>query len=670
MSNAFKLRNGTILLTTEAPGGIYNASQLKKIASLCEGETAIVKATEDQRLALCVDPEKASTIASELQAIGLGIRHYQDGLHHPTACIGELCPEHEQDALGAALDISQQLEEIKLQNPLKIGINGCARCCVPCHTLDISVVGDESGYRVHLGGKNSQLPEMASFMAEGVPASELPALTKKIVDLYKTHAQNGESLQAVIDRVGAGDFVAALAPYSQDAAGASDPFGTPSTINDVLTPSDELLTPAADFTSESSSDHIATESNAIIEHEDLAIAEDVSLEMTSAQLGPVDASLEAMEEFSSETEIPVTTSGIDHNGIDHNIDINPTLEAGDSFDTEISIAQPSSDALEISLSDDFGEDSLETSQPEAIANDGLALAALDLEEAAHSNALTPKDDTDLTELAIDAGDALKTTATTIKGADESTTQVDDLSFESIGTDAAEFTADTTPEELAIATSETLEATEAQFEQQLTASMDAQEQLLDVSETDENRAKELDLLGSSEPSLEESNMAVDNSAPMDDLSTMEDAALTSIGDEDSFEEIKLSPSLVAADTKDYSSTGHESADTSSHALDEHLPLSEIVDTTHKLEENHGFEDASAEPNEPKMTGHEWALNGVSMDANGNPVVSFSNGVQLTMTMSAVAAGSLIIGGHKIKLTEVDGGVEMTMDGMKLFLPRAA
>lgn len=228
MATPFKLRNGMLLLSTEAPGGIYNAAQLKKIAQLCEGDAAIVKATEDQRLALFVPEAKAKAVAAELKATGLGIRNYQDGLHQPVNCIGELCGEHLQDAMGLSMDLSQELAKISLSSPLKIGINGCARCCVPTHTLDVSAIGDSTGYRVSLGGKNSQIPEMASFMAEGVPADKLPKMLAAVVQIYKELAETGESLQDVMERCGAGRFVEALAPYSQDAAGDDgDPFGAP-----------------------------------------------------------------------------------------------------------------------------------------------------------------------------------------------------------------------------------------------------------------------------------------------------------------------------------------------------------------------------------------------------------------------------------------------------------
>ena len=231
MGAAFKLRNGSLLITTEAPGGIYNSEQLKKIASLADEDSAIVKVTEDQRLALFVGEDKIEAIVSELKDIGLGVRHYQDGLHQPTTCIGELCPDYQQDALGSALKITEEMTRLSVDNPLKIGINGCAQCCVPCHTLDISIVGDEQGYRISMGGKNSQIPEMATFMAEGVPEDRLPTLIHNIVQLYKDSAEEGETLQDVMDRVGISKFADVLAPYSQDAAGGEGLFGEEDTFS-------------------------------------------------------------------------------------------------------------------------------------------------------------------------------------------------------------------------------------------------------------------------------------------------------------------------------------------------------------------------------------------------------------------------------------------------------
>ena len=222
MGKAFKLRNGSLLIIVEAPGGIYNSEQLKQIAYMSDNDSAIVKVTEDQRLALFISEDKVDDVVSELKNVGLGVRDYKNGLHQPTTCIGELCPDYQQDALGCSLKLTEELSKVELKNPLKIGINGCSQCCVPCHTLDISLIGDENGYRFSLGGKGSQFPEIATFIAEAVPENEVPAFISKIIESYNKHAEGEESLQDVMERIGVSEFADLLKPYSQDAAGVPD----------------------------------------------------------------------------------------------------------------------------------------------------------------------------------------------------------------------------------------------------------------------------------------------------------------------------------------------------------------------------------------------------------------------------------------------------------------
>lgn len=222
MGTQFKLKNGSVALLAEVPGGLYNSAHLKKLAALSEQHSVIMKATEDQRIVMFVVPEQVESISRELTSGGLAVRDYQDGIHQPVACVGALCPESKQDALKASLDITEALAGIEAVAGLKIGINGCAACCVPCHTLDIAIVGQEEGYRISLGGKQQIVPELASFAAEAVPASELVEKVKAVVDAWKEHGQSGERIQAVVERVGMAPFIKALAPYSRDAAGNAD----------------------------------------------------------------------------------------------------------------------------------------------------------------------------------------------------------------------------------------------------------------------------------------------------------------------------------------------------------------------------------------------------------------------------------------------------------------
>jgi dissimilatory sulfite reductase (desulfoviridin) alpha/beta subunit len=216
MTKEFNLNNGSIVLIAEIDGGVYSASHLKKIAHLCESVAQMVKATEDQRLALMVKADQVAHVTSELKSIGLEVRNYQSGLHQPVACMGALCPEHEQDALGTAMDISSELAGISTESPVKIGVNGCARCCTPCHTLDVSIIGEYSGYRIAIGGKNAQYPEFASLVADGIPASETPKAIRSILETYQSHSQEGESLQETVERIGISAFSESISPKTAE----------------------------------------------------------------------------------------------------------------------------------------------------------------------------------------------------------------------------------------------------------------------------------------------------------------------------------------------------------------------------------------------------------------------------------------------------------------------
>src|SRR5690606_30983071 len=128
---------------------------------------------------------------------------------------------------------TQAIANLQCHTSLRIGINGCAQCCVPCHTLDISVIGEPNGYRISIGGRSAQIPEMAQFVAEGVPADRLVELLVNVVNTYNEHAEEGEPLQEVLERIGSTPFVDALAPYSQDAASDEDPFSELGGVEDT-----------------------------------------------------------------------------------------------------------------------------------------------------------------------------------------------------------------------------------------------------------------------------------------------------------------------------------------------------------------------------------------------------------------------------------------------------
>jgi dissimilatory sulfite reductase (desulfoviridin) alpha/beta subunit len=413
MSQLFRLKNGTVLLSTEAPGGIYNSSQLKKIAELCSKELAIVKATEDQRLALFVKESEVERIAKELRAMGLGFRHYQDSLHQPVSCLGELCEEHEQPAMATAMDITKEIASIQLTAPLKIGINGCARCCTPCHTLDIAVVGDASGYRISLGGKTRQTPEFASYFAEGVPPKELPKRLKSVIETFKNLAEEGETLHDVIERCGVTDFVQALAPYSQDAAHREDPFAKEAaageSLVDLAVPVDEVEsledmdTEAGLETEEPNLDletHLAAE-------DDLSIADDtlddgaldeIPIEKTGQGSLEDDLSLANEDADLELNDLSLGEETLADLADDDLLMEESPAEASDSLlddDAGLDVSDSSLDDLNVEVSDD---DLLNDSSLEADSTEDMAELSFDGDEAS----TTPELDENLT---LDADDA-------------------------------------------------------------------------------------------------------------------------------------------------------------------------------------------------------------------------------------------------------------------------
>ena len=66
MTRQFNLKNQAVVIIPEVDGGIYSPSQLKKIAFLGEQDCLMIKATEDQRLALVVKADKVSSVTTEL----------------------------------------------------------------------------------------------------------------------------------------------------------------------------------------------------------------------------------------------------------------------------------------------------------------------------------------------------------------------------------------------------------------------------------------------------------------------------------------------------------------------------------------------------------------------------------------------------------------------------
>jgi dissimilatory sulfite reductase (desulfoviridin) alpha/beta subunit len=564
MTSAFKLRNGTVVLSTEAPGGVYNSHQLKSIAVISEAEAAIVKATEDHRLAICVKPESIAKVSEHLRAAGLGVRDYQSGIHLPVSCVGQLCPDSDQDALGSALDITEALANKTSKNPIKIGVNGCAKCCVPCHTLDVSIVGESNGYRVSLGGKASQLPELASFIAEGIPSEKLPGLMTSVIDLYNAEANDGESLHSVIDRVGATDFIKAFAPYSQDAATNHDPFAGDTTETSV----------------ESS----------------------------------IESSMEPLEELATESESTETihsSSEVDEYDIDPAVmsssdDINPqTSAANQTMSSEIEIIDSPESAQDIELPSASSEEILDFETD------------MNSEDNQEPEVAAVKEEQSITPMNLNA----------------------EINAEGI-------TEENLTEQLSLETINT-ESEESLYEQKLTESIAAEQELIVDDSEDTSREEALEFLDDTKSNI--------NDLPSD------------LGEEKIPEEL-FGDSINPNDDLESDFALLESPDQPNETAEEYsLPLSEIVSTKRTTKIANNDEAAGAAH---QSDANKWVFSSINVDEEGNPVIGFKNGIHVKVTYESIAAGPITVGGHTVSMEEVARGLEVHIDGIAIFLPFAA
>ena len=239
-SGQFELKNGNLFVLAEAAGGVYNGSQLRLICDVADDVSVFLKVTEDQRIGFMVPKEKLLELHAKLSKSGILLKHYRNhSILSPKACLGELCSKCEQDALGDAIEISPMLNEKFKESfqALNIGMNGCATACVASATDDIHVIGEKGGYRLFIGGRISDKPKLAEYVAEGIPRPKIGEAISIMLDTYSQNKQENESLADVVARIGLNTFKESI-----QKAGFSNQNGEPAQVEESKSAEPEELT--------------------------------------------------------------------------------------------------------------------------------------------------------------------------------------------------------------------------------------------------------------------------------------------------------------------------------------------------------------------------------------------------------------------------------------------
>ena len=302
----FELKNGNLFVLAEAAGGVYNGAQLRMICDVADDVSVFLKVTEDQRIGFMVPKDKLLDLHSKLSKSGILLKHYRNhSILSPKACLGELCNKCQQDALGDAIEISPILNEKFKESftALNIGMNGCATACVASATDDIHVIGEESGYKVLIGGRSSGEPKLAEFLVDSIKREQIGETICSILETFSQNKQENEGLAEVVARIGLSPFKQSLkslgvsgetseATHSQSGSDEEDIAATPlneSALEEKIPAKESTAAPAEESAAP------AKESTAA------PAEEEIQVETTeSAQPSTVEASTEESIDFAAD----------------------------------------------------------------------------------------------------------------------------------------------------------------------------------------------------------------------------------------------------------------------------------------------------------------------------------------------------------------------------------
>lgn len=204
----FPLNNEMVFVLVEAAGGVYNSEHIRTICQVANTDSAFLKVTEDNRIGFMLKPENIDLAKTSLAKAGLLLRGYRTpGVLAPKACLGELCPQKEQDALTDAIELGQSLQKTFGERPyVAIGVNGCSQTCLGSSIDDVHIVGETSGYKIAIGGKASEMPQNVQFLAENISKEKLAPVVEAVLNTYFENQQEGERLYDVVERIGMSPF--------------------------------------------------------------------------------------------------------------------------------------------------------------------------------------------------------------------------------------------------------------------------------------------------------------------------------------------------------------------------------------------------------------------------------------------------------------------------------
>jgi len=226
---------GFVAAKIKLPSGDLTADQLLALADLADTySNGNLRTNIDQNMIIRWIPEiKIHEFYDELAAHGLGTAGAEK-VEDIVACPGtDTCGLGITSSKGLARALSELFPPGETPEDLKgvtVKISGCHNSCAQHHlaTFGFHGVGKRIAdhvapvYELHVGGQVNGTATIAQLIVK-VPAKNVPAAVRHILDLYRQDRQSGESLPAFLKRTGKAKLKTELIPHTMLPTFEEDP---------------------------------------------------------------------------------------------------------------------------------------------------------------------------------------------------------------------------------------------------------------------------------------------------------------------------------------------------------------------------------------------------------------------------------------------------------------
>ena len=217
---------GFVTAAIKLPMGDLTGDQMWVVADLAERySNGNIRTTINQNMVIRWIPEgRLEDFYKELVTHSLGdpgAELVEDIIACPgtdTCGLGITSSKGMARALAEVFPAGQVPEDLR---DVSVKISGCHNSCAQHHiaTIGLHGVGKRLGehtaphYELHLGGHVDGTPKIGQLVVK-LPAKNVPAAVRHLVDVYRRDRKSGESLQSFIGRVGKNVLKDELIPYT------------------------------------------------------------------------------------------------------------------------------------------------------------------------------------------------------------------------------------------------------------------------------------------------------------------------------------------------------------------------------------------------------------------------------------------------------------------------